>query len=120
MESVTSNQNDDHIEVVERFGSEGDLLDDKFDKPIKRQKSFNKSCGDINKTTKISQKLSLDDDPRIVRTRTESTSSVPCSRPKTMGYFGQQKEYRKTNTLRKKMDKLRRKTTGVTTNFQMS
>ena len=115
MEGATNDQESDAIKVVEVFASEGDLLDEKVTKTIKR-KSLNKSCDDLMESCYHSQKLSLDEDPKNVRTRTESSSSMPCPRPKTMGYFGKQKEHRKTSTLKRKMDKLRRKTTGVSTN----
>ena len=115
MEGATNDQESDAIKIVEVFASESDLLDEKVSKTIKR-KSLNKSCDDLMESRYLSQKLSLDEDPKNVRTRTESSSSMPCPRPKTMGYLGKQKEHRKTSTLKRKMDKLRRKTTGVSTN----
>ena len=116
MEGATSDQECDTPKIVEVFASEGDLLDEKVTKAIKR-KSLNKSCDDLIESRYLSQKLSMDEDPKNVNTRTESSSSMPCPRPKTMGYLGKQKEHRKTNTLKRKMDKLRRKTTGVSTNL---
>ena len=118
MEGATNDQEIDTIEVVEVFASEGDLLDEKVTKAIKR-KSLNKSCDDLMESRYLSQKLSIDEneDPTNFRNSTESSSSMPCPRPKTMGYLGKQKEHRKTNTLKRKMDKLRRKTTGVSTNY---
>ena len=115
MEGATNDQESDTIKIVEVFASECDLLDENLTKTIKR-KSLNKSCDDLVESRYLSQKLSLDEDLKNVRTRTESSSSMPCPRPKTMGFLGKQKEHRKTSTLKRKMDKLRRKTTGVSTN----
>ena len=115
MESETNNQERDKIDEVEGFGSEGDLLDEKSDNSYKRQSSH-KSCDDISgisESNRISLAVSLPEDSENIRTRTESTSSVPCIRPATMGYIGLQKGHRKRDMLRRKMDKLRRKTTGV-------
>ena len=115
MGSVADNQESEKSGVPEGFGSEGDLLDDKVGK-LSRSCSFHKSCDIISESSNLSQTISLQEDQANMRTRTESTSSMPLSRPATMGGTVPLKGPRKRDLLKKKMDKLRRKTTGVRIN----
>ena len=109
---MADNQESDKRVFKEGFGSEGDLLDEKINTPSKRC-SLNKSCDNISESSRLSQTISLQEDHANMRTRTESSSSMPSSRPATMGSILPHKGPRKRDLLKKKMDKLRRKTTGV-------